>query len=135
MVHDTIVYAPYELKTRDLLKIPFKFKPWGAVKFAKALKVMPIVTEVLQGIFGVWSKLKIDNKRKDVKEEIEKLFKENVIGGFTLDKYKEDYFPFLTETQNILVGLQKEQQETIAKIALITEKFDKNLRGLCPPKN
>ena len=127
----TRTVADAVLKTRTFLKVPLKFKPWGAVKFAKVLKGMPIVMEVLQGIFGVWSKRKIDKKREAVKNEIEKLFKEGLIQGFTLEKYKEDYFPFFTEMQNILNNLEKDKQETIAKIALITNELDKNIRGLC----
>jgi small GTP-binding protein len=126
----TRTVADAVLKTRTFLKVPFKFKPWGAVKFAKFLKAMPVVMEVLQGIFGVWSKLKIDNKRKDVKEEIGKVF-QVLIQGFTLENYKNEYFPILTETQNILSNLKKNKQETIAKIALITNELDKNIRGLC----
>jgi len=127
----TRTVADAVLKTRNFLKVPLKFKPWGAVKFAKVLKGMPIVMEVLQGIFGVWSKLKIDNKRKEVKNEIAKLFKEELIQGITLENYKNEYFPVLTETQNILNDLKKDKQETIAKIARITNELENNLRGLC----
>jgi len=114
------------IKTRDFLKIPFKFKPWGAVKFAKFLKVMPTVMEVIQFTAGIWSKYKLDKKRTEVKEEIEIAFKE-LIQKLTLEEYIKTYFPFMSETQNILLTLQKREmeiQKTIAKIDKISNEIN-----------
>ena len=114
------------IKTRDFLKIPFKFKPWGAVKFAKFLKAMPAVMEALQFIAGIWSKYKLDNKRIEVKREIEAAFR-GLIQNLTFEEYIKTYFPFISETQNILSALQKREleiQNTITKINKISSEIN-----------
>jgi len=115
------------LKTRDFLKIPFKFKPWGAMKFAKYLKMMPIVMEVLELGFGMWTQHKLVKKRDEMKKELEKTFKE-LIKGLTLENYTKTYFPFLVETQEILGSLEENKKnlgDSIIKIDLIVNKLDK----------
>lgn len=116
------------LKTRNFLKLPLKFKPWGALKFAKILKSMPVVIEALELTVGVLSKLKMDKKRNEIKEEIKKAFKE-LIQNLTFEKYSATYFPFIVKTQNVLTTLQDskaEIQETISKISLISNELKIN---------
>lgn len=114
------------IKTRDFLKIPFQFKPWGAIKFAKFLKAMPVVMEAFQLVAGMWSKYKLDKKRTEVKREIETAFK-GLIQNLTLEEYIKTYFPFISETQNILLALQKREieiQNTITKINKISSEIN-----------
>ena len=119
------------IKARDFLKIPFKFKPWGALKFAKFLKTMPAVMEFLEFAVGVLSKIKMDKKRSEVKKEIETSFKE-LIQNLTLDKYTDTYFPFVSETRNILANLEEskiEIQGTIADLDKISGEINIEVLG------
>lgn len=119
------------IKARDFLKIPFKFKPWGALKFAKFLKSMPVVMEALQLVVGVWSKLKMDNKRSEVKREMETAFK-GLIQNLKLEKYIDTYFPFVSETRNVLTTLEEskiEIQSTITNLDKISSEIKNELFG------
>lgn len=114
------------IKARDFLKIPFKFKPWGALKFAKFLKAMPVVMEALQFVGGIWSKMKMDKKRNEMKDELENAFK-GLIQGMTLDNYSENYFPFVEETKKVLLSLEESKrdiQETIVNISQISSEIN-----------
>ena len=119
------------LKTRDFLKIPFKFKPWGALKFAKFLKAMPVVMEALQLAGGVWSKLKMDKKRSEIKGELEKAFM-GLIQNLTLDNYIETYFPFIAESRKMLLSLEeskKDIQSTMLNIDQISSEINIDVLG------
>ena len=119
------------IKARDFLKIPFKFKPWGALKFAKVLKAMPVVMEALQLVVGVWSKLKMDKKRSEIKKEMETAFK-SLIQNLTLEKYIDTYFPFVEETRNVLATLEESKMEiqgTIANLDKISEEINIEVLG------
>lgn len=114
------------LKARNFLKLPFKFKPWGALKFAKFLKAMPVVVEFLELAVGVWSKLKMDKKRGEIKTEMETAF-QNLIQTLTIDSYTDTYFPFIADTRNVLTTLEESREEirkTISKIDLITNELN-----------
>jgi len=114
------------IKARDFLKIPFKFKPWGALKFAKFLKAMPAVMEALQFVGGIWSKMKMDKKRNEMKGELENAFKE-LIQDMTLDNYTENYFPFVEETKKVLLSLEESKrdiQQTIVNISQISSEIN-----------
>lgn len=119
------------IKARGFLKIPFKFKPWGALKFAKFLKAMPVVMEALQLIIGMWAKLKMDKKRSEVKKEMEKAFK-GLIQNLTLEKYTDTYFPFVSETRNVLTTLEEskiEIQGTITNLDKIIREVNIEVLG------
>ncbi len=113
------------MKVRNFLKIPFKFKPWGALKFAKFLKAMPIVMEVLQFAGSVWSKMKMDEKRNEIKNELENAFKE-LIQGMTQESYTVTYFPFFVETKEVLLSFEDSRrsiQQTIMNIDEINSQL------------
>lgn len=114
------------IKARDFLKIPFKFKPWGALKFAKFLKAMPVVMEALQFVGGIWSKMKMDKKRNKMKDELENAFK-GLIQDMTLDNYTKNYFPFVEETKKVLLSLEESKrdiQQTIVNISQISSEIN-----------
>lgn len=120
------------IKTRDFLKIPFKFKPYGAQKFAKFLKAMPIVMEVLQLGVNVVLKIRTDKKRSAAKNEIENAF-QGLIQDFTLDSYTAIYFPFVAETLKVLSDLEESEKEirvTILKIDKISNEIKGEIKGL-----
>lgn len=114
------------IKVRDFLKIPFKFKPWGALKFAKFLKTMPIVMEVLQFAGSIRSKMKMDKKRNKIKNELENAFK-GLIQGMPQESYTENYFPFVAETKKVLLSLEDSKrgiEQTIASIDEISSQLN-----------
>lgn len=114
------------IKARDFLNIPFKFKPWGALKFAKFLKAMPIVMEVLQSAGSIWSKVKMDKKRNEIKIELENAFK-GLIQSMTQESYTKNYFPFVAETKKVLLSLEdsrRDIQQTIMSINEINSQLN-----------
>lgn len=114
------------IKARDFLKLPFKFKPWGALKFAKFLKAMPIVMEALQFAGSIWSKMKMDKKRSKIKKELENAFK-GLFQGMTQESYTENYFPFVAETKKVLLSLEDSKrgiEKTIASIDEISSQLN-----------
>lgn len=114
------------IKARDILNIPFKFKPWGALKFANFLKIMPIVMEALELLVGAWSKFQIDQKRSDIKNEMENAFK-GIIKKLTLENYTNTYFPFVAETRKVLTSLEESKidiQGTISNIEKISREIN-----------
>lgn len=63
------------LKIRDFLKIPHKFKPWGAIKFAKNLGVaLQFIFDAADIYYSYKQKQKADNLKKTLKADIEKFF-------------------------------------------------------------
>jgi GTP-binding protein EngB required for normal cell division len=87
------------LKTRNALKIPLKFKPWGAVKAAKwvhrigrFLKALAVIMAVLDGLLEVWSDCKFKKARDQLKDELEAVF-QAFLESFTAEEYEESYFP------------------------------------------
>ena len=119
------------IKTRDFLKIPFKFKPWGAIKFAKFLKTMPIVLDALQFVGNIWSKMKMDKKRNDIKNELENAFK-GLIQNMTIESYTMNYFPFIEEAKKVLLSLEeskKDIQQTIISIDEINKQLKMDSLG------
>lgn len=122
----TIKIADAVIKARDFLEILFKFKPWGALKFAKFLKSMPIVMEALQFTGSVWSKMEMDKKRSEMKNELENAFK-GLIQSMTQESYTENYFPFVAETKKVLVSLEdsrRDIQQTILSINEINSQLN-----------
>jgi len=120
------------IKTRDFLKIPFKFKPWGAIKFAKFLKAMPIIVEVLQFAGSIQSKMKIDKKRNEIKNELENAFK-GLIQNMTIESYTMNYFPFIEEAKKVLLSLEESKkgiQQTITSIDKTITSIDKITKQL-----
>lgn len=114
------------LKMRTILKIPFKFKPWGAVKFAKYLKAMPAVLEALEFAADIWQKRKLEKSRGKIKSEVLESFKD-LIESLDQKKYTETYFPFVAETRKILNSLEKSRSEihtTIINIDKISSELD-----------
>ncbi len=119
------------IKARDFLKIPFKFKPWGVLKFAKYLKAMPVVMEVLQLFGSIFLQWKMDKKRTEIKNEMEIAFK-GLMQDLSIDNYTKTYFPFVAETKTVLMSLEKsklEIQETVTNIDKISNEL--KIEGLC----
>ncbi|KAB7672559.1 LeoA/HP0731 family dynamin-like GTPase [Bacillus sp. B1-b2] len=117
------------LKVRDFAKLPIKFKPWGAVKWAKALKTfgaaLSIALDAITGIVDFVKEKKLEEGRKDISNKIEKLFKEFII-SFTKSEYIANYFP-VVELKNTL---RTDKQNVINAYDETINKIDKHILDL-----
>jgi small GTP-binding protein len=118
---DTILYV------KKVLNIPFKFKPWGAVKFAKVLKGLPVVIDCLEFAFKIYSKYKTDKIKNDIKNEIEDMFKKLINEEITLENYINNYFSNVKELNEILNTL-KNGEKKIEKSINNIEEIKKRLK-------
>ncbi|AZB32090.1 LeoA/HP0731 family dynamin-like GTPase [Chryseobacterium balustinum] len=95
--------------------IAIKFKPWGAVKFAKGLGAAAGGITVLIEIYGMWKSYREKKKFEDAKtklldfiediiEHYEKMFKNE-------DEFTKEYFPQLKEYSIIHENLKAENKE------------------------
>ena len=124
----TRTIADNVLKVRDFLGVSYKFKPWGALKVAKFLKGIPVIIDVLDGGFKIWAQKKFENKRNELKQEIEKIFKD-IIQNMTFEKYVETYFPDISEIRSILFSIESNRNEIYKTIENI-HKINRNLDSL-----
>lgn len=86
------------VKTRNFLKLPVKFKPWQAVKLAKALQVLGTVLEALTFVLKVWEKIHFEKKRNEIIESLDVFFAE-LDKNITPQFVKENYFPSLVDLE------------------------------------
>ncbi|WP_163099370.1 LeoA/HP0731 family dynamin-like GTPase [Peribacillus alkalitolerans] len=97
------------LKVRDVAKLPIKFKPWGAVKWAKALKtfgaVLSIALDAISGIVDFVKEHKLEKARNELVKQLEELFKE-FITSFTKGEYIATYFPVVEMKQTFRIDKQ-----------------------------
>ncbi|PIE78171.1 MAG: hypothetical protein CSA15_09195 [Candidatus Delongbacteria bacterium] len=112
---------------RDALKLPIKFKPWQAVKVAKAFnKAIPVVGELASLGFEVWESY----SRHKKEEEFRKVVNEIKV---TFDKQRKEYLDFIGDEnkfkraffENYLI-LEKQQveiEEELKKIEIQKNKF------------
>jgi len=119
------------LKVRDFLNIPFKFKPWGAVKVAKVLKGLPVVIEILEVGFKMYSKWRIDKTRSEIKDEMEDMFKQLLKEEMTEENYVKNYFPNISETKEflkLLTNTKMEINDSIKNIEEINLRLEQLIR-------
>ncbi len=95
------------LRTRNFLKLPIKFKPWQAMKFAKALQALAIVTEVVSDIIDVVGKILFKRKKSELIETIDNLFNE-LTAQVQEEGLKEAFFPPLLELEKHVSDLEKD---------------------------
>lgn len=115
------------LKTRDALRIPFKFKPWGALKwgksllkFGKFLKGLPILIESLDVIVKVFTEIKLEKEKSKVSTQVQGLFTE-FLDSLTMDAYQSEYFPFIDQYRSMFDELSKQVKNQQAMLSDITE--------------
>jgi len=115
------------LKTRDFLKLPIKFKPWQAVKFAKALQILGAILEIVTTISKIGADLYLNHKKSEIIEKLNKFFDE-FIENVDTKFIKENYFPTLLELEKVAKELseeldkQKELLSNYKKARIIFEK-------------
>jgi len=128
----TILSAPTRkiadaiIKVRDVMKIPIKFKPWGAIKVAKVFKVMPVVMEFVEFVWKYTSKKKLESKSSEIKNELENYFKK-LIEDMTLESYTMNYFPFVKEVESILISL-KQSKRKLQESLLTIDELNRDLK-------
>ena len=116
------------LKIRDLAKLPIKFKPWGAVKWAKRIKGIPVVIELIELGNKIIGTIRLEKKKEKTIEEIEGLF-QSLFEDFTSEEYRNEYFPHVSDLQNILKNLEdykagvKKSIENMEKITTQLKNF------------
>ena len=95
------------LKIRNTLNIPFKFKPWGAVKLAKFMKGLPLIAEILDLAFGAITTYRLEKKISEINSSIRSVFDTLIIEELTLENYCNTYFPELESLNEDLVQLEE----------------------------
>jgi len=121
------------IKTRNFLKLPIKFKPWQAVKLAKALQTLGVVLETLTLVLKIWRKIQFEEKRSEIIKNINSFFSK-LDESITPRFIKENYFPSLLELekaeQELATVLQryKELLKKYREAQLIFEKCAEELR-------
>ncbi|SNR63040.1 LeoA/HP0731 family dynamin-like GTPase [Desulfurobacterium atlanticum] len=88
------------LQTRDLLRIPFKFKPWGALKLARFLNTLgPVLGAVSLGM-ELYNQYKLRREKDNLIEAVDSLFSV-FLGDFNSQYIKENYFSAVVEMENL----------------------------------
>jgi labile enterotoxin output A len=106
------------LAARDFFKIPFKFKPWGAVKLANAINgAIPIIGEVLGLGVDAWEMIEENNKKEKFKEFINKIIenlekqRKELIGLIDGDDFTKTFFPSFLDMQKNINSIDIELEE------------------------
>ncbi len=115
------------IATRDFLKIPIKFKPWGAVKLAKKIGVAGAIVGILADIKDVWDKAKFQKKKEEIVKDVEEFFNELIS---SVPHTIEEFFKPIDELENglrkyydWLQGLDKDLQKYNQTQRILAEKI------------
>ncbi len=95
------------LKIRNTLNIPFKFKPWGAVKLAKFMKGIPLLAEILDLAFGAITNYRLEKKISEINLSVMSAFDTLLIEELTFENYCKTYFPELESLNENLIQLEE----------------------------
>jgi hypothetical protein len=109
-------------QTHDFAKLPIKFKPWEALKWAKALKtfgaVLSVALDALGGFLDFYNEHKLAEEKGDILNQIDELFKE-FLSSFTKSDYIKAYFPVIELKQNLRKDVNAINQSYKQKIEQI----------------
>ncbi|MBK5262069.1 MAG: 50S ribosome-binding GTPase [Peptostreptococcaceae bacterium] len=108
------------LAARDMLKLPIKFKPWGAVKLAKGFeKAVPIAGVVIGIGIDLWDSYSQKKKEEEFQRAIKK-----VISDF--EKQRKEYLSFIDDEQTFIPQFFSNYVELLEHIEVIkTELMNK----------
>ena len=102
------------LRLRNALKIPLKFKPWEAVRFAKFLKNIVWLAPLIEGVLiaiDMYREHKLASEVAKLKEVINQGLQE-FSEAFSRDKFEQQACPGLAEIRH----MAKEQETSLLKI-------------------
>ena len=104
------------LKTRDFLKISYKFKPWEAVKWAKWANRIGAILTILNGVIDIIENYIFAQRCNKIIKEIEDIFKE-LLEESEEDKIREQIgYSEMKDIKENLENNIRELGETIRKI-------------------
>jgi GTP-binding protein EngB required for normal cell division len=104
------------LKTRDFLKISYKFKPWGAVKWAKWANRIGAILAGLIVVIDIIENYKFKQRSNEILKDIEDIFKE-LLEESEEDKIREQIgYSEMKDIKENLENNIRELGETIRKI-------------------
>lgn len=113
---------------RDFFKVPFKFKPWQAIKFAKALSIIGAVIDGLLGFVEIWNDIKFKSEKTKTINDIDTFFKD-FISSFSIKRYTVSYFPNCMKIKKIFRQLG-ELNDTLEDKANDIEKISEELNEM-----
>ena len=108
------------LKFRDLLKLPIKFKPWGALKLAKFIKKLPIITEILDFVGKLIGAHIFQKKKEKTIKAVEEIF-ENIFKELSKENYLNYYFPNIGKMEEALKKLKIAEEQINTAIGKIDQ--------------
>ena len=102
------------LSLRNTLNIPLKFKPWGAVRFAKFLKNIAWLAPLIEGISivgDIYIEYRLASEVAKLKEVISQGLEE-FFKTFTRDEFEQQACPALSELRQ----MAKEQETSLWEV-------------------
>ena len=115
---------------RNKLRVPFKFEPWGAVKFARALETLPVLWDIVSGVVEAVREHKLSTSRNTIKNEVDKALR-----GFRDSLSSEgvaQQVPALTKLDE-MVEEQSVVLKDVEEVRLAMEEAMVDFRNLAPP--
>jgi uncharacterized membrane-anchored protein YhcB (DUF1043 family) len=108
------------LAARDLLKLPIKFKPWGAIKLANGInKAIPIVGSVIGIGIDLWDSCSQMKKEEEFQRAIGKMVSD-------FEKQRKEYLSFIDDEQKFIPQFFPNYVELLEHIDVIkTELMNK----------
>ena len=123
------------LRTRNVLRIRFKFKPWGAIKMAKTIKsfgrMLAVVGVLLDGalvIKKIWDEKKLESSKKEIVDGIDEGFRK-IVKERSRESYINTYFSELKDVEGIQRDVRS-QLERYVSLQNILARAENTLRKI-----
>lgn len=132
VIKNNIINANSIKATRNLLWSSFKFKPWGAVKFAKGLNGALVVAGLA---FEAWDSWKESERIKEFESSKNNLVKnleeqrKELLNKISTSDFSNQFFPSFNNLQQQMEQLSKELKRT-EKQRNIFEKWRNNAKAI-----
>jgi len=78
------------LAIRDALKLPIKFKPYGAVKLAKNLRILGTALKIAEVGVKIYNEYKFNDEKNQLINKLEEFFK-NTLDNLTIEQFSSMY--------------------------------------------
>lgn len=107
------------LVARDMLNLPVKFKPWGAVKLANGLnKAIPIIGTVIGIGFDLWDSYSQQKKEEEFQRGIS-----DMVSKF--EQQRQEYLGFINDEQVFVCQFFPSYRELVGKIDEMKDEMAK----------